>query len=335
MSRSWIHALSQRAPFESRTDPASAWPPAQASPPMTAGGSGSPIRSSIPCTMLTWWMRLPRKPPENATTESSSSTPTACFTCAASSARVCSMTSAGHVRAAREILGPEVRPELRVVHEHADVAQPLGRAGQLRDQPLVGAVEAVVVADLDDPPGAALGLDDRVDVLERDGERLLDEDVEAGGERLEHDARVGRVGRPDDDAVEPRVGDRLRGGRDPRGDAEPVADALAHRPARVGDDGELEAVAQERQVRQVHGLADQAGADHPDLAAVAHDGATLGNGCRVGLGRIRSAFSRMTSGTTRRASSIESHSLSTRLWSARSSPRRASSAWPTTFSTVW
>ena len=122
------------------------------------------------------------------------------------------------------------------------------------------------------------------------------------------------------------MGDRLRGRRDPRGDAEPVADALAHRPARVGDHGQLEAVAQKGQVRQVHGLADQAGADHPDLAALAHDGVTLGNGRPAGLGRIRAAFSRMTSGTTRRASSIESQPSSTRLWSARSSPRLASSA---------
>ena len=121
----------------------------------------------------------------------------------------------GHVGAAREILRPEVGAELGVVHEHAHVSQAVDRPRQLRDQPLVRAVEPVVVADLDDAPGDALGLDDRVDVLERDGERLLDEHVEAGGERLEHDARVGRVGRPDHDAVEPRVGDGLRCGRDP------------------------------------------------------------------------------------------------------------------------
>ena len=63
-------------------------------------------------------------------------------------------------------------------------------------------------------------------------------------------------------------------------------------------------------MRQVHGLADQARADHPDLAPVAATALTTGPRFErgVGLGRIRSAFSRMRSGTSRSASSIESHS---------------------------
>ena len=58
----------------------------------------------------------------------------------------------------------------------------------------------------------------------------------------------------------------------------------------IGDHGELEPVAQKREVGQVHGLADQAGADHRDPAAVAggaHDGTTLGQRRAAGLGRIR------------------------------------------------
>ena len=91
------------------------------------------------------------------------------------------------VGAAGQILRPEVGAELGVVHEHAHVSQPVDRPRAVSRQPLVRAVEAVVVADLDDTPGAALGRDDRVDVLERDRERLLDEHVQAGRERLEHD----------------------------------------------------------------------------------------------------------------------------------------------------
>ena len=112
----------------SRTEPASASPVAQASPAITVGGSGSPIFASIPCTMFTWWTRLPRNPPENAFTASGSALPTAWRTCSASSARPCSIRSRRHVGAAGEILRPEVRAELGVVHEHVDVAQRLGRA---------------------------------------------------------------------------------------------------------------------------------------------------------------------------------------------------------------
>ena len=228
--------------------------------------------------MFTWWTRLPRKPPENAFTASASALPTAWRTCSASSARPCSITLGRHVGAARQVLGPEVGPELRVVHEHVDVSQRRGRVGQLRDQPLVGEVEAVVVGDLHHPAGAVAGRDDGVDVLERDRERLFDQHVQPGGERREHGRGVGRVRRGDDDGVEPGQADRLLGRRDPHRDPEPVAHPLAHRPAGIGDHGQVEPVAQERQVRQVHGLADQPRADHRHPLAVVrrHGGNTRG-----------------------------------------------------------
>ena len=64
------------------------------------------------------------------------------------------------------------------------------------------------------------------------------------------------------------MGDRLGRRRHPHRDAEPIAHPLAHGAAGVGDHGELEPVAQEREVGQVHRLADQAGADHRHPLAI-------------------------------------------------------------------
>ena len=158
-------------------------------------------------------------------------------------------------------------------------------------------------------------------------ERLLAEHVQPGAQRVEHRARVGRVRRCDDDGVEPGLRDRLGRGRDAHGDREPIADPLAHRPARIGDHDELEPVTQERQMRQVHRLADQPGADHRDPLAIAGGAhATPLREARSGVGRIRSALSRISNGTSLAASSIVAQSLSTSPSSARWSPRRASSA---------
>ena len=46
------------------------------------------------------------------------------------------------------------------------------------------------------------------------------------------------------------------------GDAVAGAEALAHRGARVDERDELEALAEPSEVRKMHGLADQPGADH-------------------------------------------------------------------------
>ena len=69
-------------------------------------------------------------------------------------------------------------------------------------------------------------------------------------------------------ASSPGWRDRLVRGRHPHRDAEPIAHPLSHRPAGIGDHGELEPVAQKREVGQVHGLADQAGADHRNPLAI-------------------------------------------------------------------
>ena len=68
------------------------------------------------------------------------------------------------------------------------------------------------------------------------------------------------------------MADRLGRRRHPRRDPEAIADPLAHRPAGIGDHRELEPVAEEREVGQVHGLADQAGADHRDPFAISGGG---------------------------------------------------------------
>ena len=234
---------------------------------------------------------------------------------------------ARHVASACEILVAEVGPELGVVHQHADVAQSRDGVRQLGHQPLVRPVEAPVVADLHHPVRGPLGGDDRVDVLERDRERLLAEHVQSSAQRVEHGARMGRVRRCDDHRVEPGVRDRLGRGRNAHRDREPIADPLAHRPARVRDRDELEPVTQEREMRQVHRLADQPGADHRDPFAVAGGAhaTPLREACS-GVGRIRSALSRISNGTSLAASSIVAQSLSTSPSSARWSPRRASSA---------
>ncbi len=224
--------------------------------PCSPGGRG--CRGSRP--------RTPSPPPASAL-------PTACRTCSASSARPCSIRSVGTSPPRARSSGPKYGPELRVVHEDADVAQRLGRVGQLRDEPLVGEVEPVVVGDLHDPPGPVAGRDDGVDVLERDAERLLAQHVQAGLERGEHRPGVGRV--------------RRRRSRRRRARSTPIASsAVATRsgipkrsPTRSRTDrlGSATTASSNRSRRsarcgQVHGLGDQPGADHPHPLAIAPGG---------------------------------------------------------------
>ena len=168
------------------------------------------------------------------------------------------------VAAAHDLARLEVRLELRVVDDDVDVAEARGRVRELGEHRLVGRVEALHRPDLDDAAGLVARRDDRVGVGERDAHRLLDEDVEARVERVEHDLGVRAGGRADDDGVEPaRVEQRAVVGVEP-GDAVARAERLPHGRARLRERRELKPVAERRQIRDVHRLGDEAAADDAD-----------------------------------------------------------------------
>jgi hypothetical protein len=171
----------------------------------------------------------------------------------------------GDVVAADDLARLEERLELCVVDDDAAVAEVAGRVGQRLEHGLDRRVVALHRPHLDDLSGAVTLGHDRVRVGERDAHRLLDEDVQAGIERPDHDLRV-RPGRgADDDRVEPAgVEHRSVVGMQA---ADPVARAerLAHGPARLRQRGQREPVAERREVWKVFGLGDETPTDdaHP------------------------------------------------------------------------
>ena len=108
----------------------------------------------------------------------------------------------GHIVAAEDVAGLEVRDPFRVVVDHVDVADARRRGGQLREHLLEGGVVALHVADLDDLPRAVARGDHLVDVGDRQADRLLAEHVQAGVERGQHDLQVRACGRRDQHRVE-------------------------------------------------------------------------------------------------------------------------------------
>ena len=155
-----------------------------------APAAARPSARACACTTFRSCSRLPRKLSENARTTSSSPEPTAASTCSASCRRVASISSAGTSDAADDLARLEERVELGVVHDDADVAQVGGRRRQRLQHRLDRRVVPLHRSHLDDLPRPVACGDDRVGVGERDAHRLLDEDVQPGVERGEHDLGV-------------------------------------------------------------------------------------------------------------------------------------------------
>ena len=155
MSRSWIQALSQRAPFARRTAPVTACPSFHQSPPITSAGSGSPSRSSRPCTTFTSWTRLPRNALLNAVITAGlvRRRPPLDLLAHLLAPRLDHL--GGDVGAADDLAGLEERLELGVVNDDADVAERLGGVRQvLEHRAPTARSKRFIVPHLDDLAGA-------------------------------------------------------------------------------------------------------------------------------------------------------------------------------------
>ena len=156
--------------------------------------------------------------------------------------------------------------------DDADVAQAVRVRGELGGELLARAVEAVVVADLHHAASRVAGSDDRVGVLQGDRQWLLDEHVQPAGERVARDPGVGHAGRRHERGVGLDGIERLLVRAECRRNREPVGQPFPHCTARIDERDRFEPRIEQGQVRQMHRLADQPGADHDDANSlpVAH-----------------------------------------------------------------
>jgi hypothetical protein len=154
---------------------------------------------------------------------------------------------------------PERLAETRVVGRGGDVD---GRLGEIVEERLDRRVEALHVADLDDDAGPVAGRDDLRGLVEREAERLLDQDVHAGRESVERDGRVGGVRRADEQRVD-RAEELAMAGVTGR-DAVTRAQALARGCVGLRQRDDAELLVEPLQQRQVHGLGDEPASDHAD-----------------------------------------------------------------------
>ena len=208
----------------------------------------------------------------------------------------------GHVTSAHDLARSEIRHELGVVHDDADIPKAGGRLGELLEHPFVGGVEPLHGPHLYDAPRTLPGGDDRVRVSERDAERLLDEDVDAGVESGEHDLCVSTGRRANEHGIELALIEKATVVGMEAGDAVARAECLANGRARLGEADELEEVGPGSEVVKMHRLGDKAAPDdaHPQPQA----------STRVATFRKARAIS---------SRSCSSQSGETSMWTARSS----------------
>ena len=155
------------------------------------------------------------------------------------------------------------RREVRIVDLDRHVGDVCHGRRQQFEQAQVGRVVALHRADLDDAAGTRRGVGDVVAIVDRERQRLLAEDVQAGSEPGQRDVAVEGVGGRADQRVQPQREQRLDRVVQ-LGDAVALAERGADGRGGVGECDELEALALLPEVERVLGLTDQARSHEPD-----------------------------------------------------------------------